>query len=83
MADEGINSIMRDLQIHIRNANIQLNNISTIAQNGDEKVRIVLVSSLIKITPGRSVNMQLQVEVTVHQFYEVTYKQLSCQNAKL
>ena len=33
-----MNTIMTDLQAHLRTANLQLSNLSTIAQKGDEQV---------------------------------------------
>lgn len=41
MADEAVDNITRDLQERIRNADINLTNVSTIAKRGDEKVRIL------------------------------------------
>ena len=39
MADDGEGfSILQDLQIHLRSANIPLENLSTLAREGDEKV---------------------------------------------
>lgn len=42
MADDGQNfGILQDLQVHLRTAKIPLDNLSTLAQEGDEQVNIL------------------------------------------
>ena len=38
MAEDELNAVMQDLQLQLRTAKVDVNNLSTIAQKGDEKV---------------------------------------------
>ena len=53
MADGGQNfSVLQDLQVHLRTAKVPLDKLSTLAQEGDERVGFFIQNMLVSIRPS-------------------------------
>ncbi|KAK2147146.1 hypothetical protein LSH36_568g03039 [Paralvinella palmiformis] len=52
MANQAFDAVMQDLQNHMKNANLNLGNLSTIARNGDEKLVEKFLSETVFVQPS-------------------------------